>query len=92
MRNFLVERNVPDVGKLTRDELRAAATNSNQALASLAPDVQWQQSYVTDDHFFCVYVATNEGSVRQQAERAGIPADQIVEIRQVIDPATAAAA
>lgn len=92
MRKYLVERKVPDVGKLTGEELRAAAAKSNQVLAELAPEVQWQHSYVADDHFFCVYLAANEDLVRRHAERAGFPAERVIEIHRVIDPTTAAAA
>jgi hypothetical protein len=91
MRKYLVERRVPNVGKMDRDQLRAAAAKSNQVLADLAPDVQWQQSFVADDHFFCIYFATDESMVRKHAELAGFPADRVIEIRRTIDPATAAA-
>ena len=88
MRKFLVERHVPNVGQMERDQLRAAAAKSNQVLAELAPKVQWQQSFVADDHFFCIYFATDPDMVRKHAELAGFAADRIIEIRRTIDPAT----
>jgi hypothetical protein len=89
MRRFVIEREIPDAGKIVGDELCAAAAKSNQALASLAPHVQWVQSYVADDRIFCVYLADAEKDVRKHAELSGFPADRIVEIRRVIDPMTA---
>jgi len=89
MRKFVIEREIPKVGTLEREQLKAAAAKSNQALAQLAPRVQWQQSYVAADRTFCVYLAEDERAVREHAEISGFPATRIVEISKVIDPSTA---
>ena len=89
MRKFVIEREIPKVGTLERDQLRAAAAKSNEALAKLAPRVQWQQSYVAADRTFCVYLAEDERLIREHAEISGFPATRIVEISKVIDPSTA---
>jgi hypothetical protein len=91
MRKFMIERHIPAVRGIDRQGLRQAATKSNDALAELAPQVQWQQSYVTDEGTFCVYLAKDEDAIRRHAELSGFPANRIVEIRSVIDPATASA-
>jgi hypothetical protein len=90
MRKFMIERDIPAVGTLEREQLRQAAAKSNAALAQLAPKVQWQQSYVAGDRTFCVYLAEDESAVRKHAEISGFPANRIVEIKRVIDPSTAA--
>lgn len=90
MRKFIIERDLPAVGSLERDELRAAAAKSNEALSQLAPDVQWIESYVADDKTFCVYLATDEDMIRRHSEISGFPANRITEIRRSIDPTTAA--
>ena len=89
MRKFMIEREIDGVGKLDSCALAQAAGKSNDALAALAPRVQWQQSYVTADRTFCVYLAENEDVIREHAKRSGFPANRIVEITGVIDPATA---
>lgn len=89
MRKFIIEREIPEVGTLEREQLRAAAAKSNEALAKLAPRVQWQQSYVAADRTFCVYIAEDEGAVREHANLSGFPANRIIEISKVIDPSTA---
>ena len=91
MRKFVIEREIPAVGTLEREQLRQAAAKSNAALAQLAPNVQWQQSYVAGDRTFCVYLAKDEAAVRKHAEVSGFPANRIVEIKRVIDPSTAQA-
>jgi hypothetical protein len=91
MRKFVIEREIPEVGSLEREQLKAAAAKSNEALAKLAPRVQWQQSYVAADRTFCVYLAEDESVVREHAKLSGFPASRIVEISKVIDPATARA-
>lgn len=65
------------------------AHKSNDALAKLSPRVQWQQSYVTDDKTFCIYLAEDEAAVREHARLSGFPANIITEVKAVIDPATA---
>lgn len=92
MRRFVIEREIPDAGKIVGADLCAAATKSNEVLASLAPHVQWVQSYVADDRLFCIYLADEEKDVRKHAELSGFPANRIVEVRRVIDPMTANAA
>jgi len=89
VRRFIIERDLPAVGSFEREELRAAAAKSNEALSQLAPDVQWIESYVADDKTFCVYLATDEAMIRKHAELSGFPANRITEIRRSIDPTTA---
>jgi len=88
LRKFIIERDIPAVGSLERDQLRAAAAKSNEALAELAPDIQWQESYVAADKTFCVYLAKDEAAIRKHAEISGFPATRITEIRKMIDPTT----
>lgn len=89
MPKYLIDRTIPNVGSLTPAALQAAAQNSCNVLGALGPDVQWVQSYVTDDRITCVYIATNAELVREHARRAGLPADRVLEIHAVIDPTTA---
>ncbi|HEY2388086.1 MAG TPA: DUF4242 domain-containing protein [Candidatus Binatia bacterium] len=91
MRKFMIEREINGVGALDSCALAQAAGQSNAALATLAPKAQWQQSYVTADRTFCVYLAENEEVIREHAKRSGFPANRIIEITGVIDPSTAAA-
>jgi hypothetical protein len=89
MRKFLIERDIPGVGRLDACDIAAAARRSNVALASLAPAIQWQHSYVAGDKTFCVYLAEDEAVIRAHADRSGFPATRITEITRVIDPTTA---
>lgn len=89
MRRYIIERDLPEVGKADAAQLRGAAGKSNEALAQLAPKVQWVHSYVADNKTFCVYLAENEDVIRRHAELSGFPATRITEIKGVIDPTTA---
>ena len=89
MKKFVIEREIPKVGTLQPEQLREAAARSNQALDQLAPDVQWQESYVTADKTFCIYLAKDESAIRRHAELSGFPATKITEIARIIDPTTA---
>jgi hypothetical protein len=90
LRRFIIERDIPQIGSADRDALRAAAKKSNGVLAELAPDIQWEHSYVAGDKTFCVYLAKNEAVIRKHAEISGFPATKITEVRKMIDPTTEA--
>ena len=89
MPKYLIERNIPGAGKLSAAELQAISQKSCSVLSTMAPKVQWQQSYVTDDKVYCVYIADNEQLVREHAERGGFPVDQVSTVKATIDPTTA---
>jgi uncharacterized protein DUF4242 len=91
MKRFVIEREIPGVGKMNREQLKGAAATSNSALAKLPGKVQWVQSYVVDDKTFCIYLADDVATVREHAELSGFPANKITEVRTIIDPMTALA-
>lgn len=89
MRRFVIEREIPEIGTFEREQLKAAAAKSNEALAKLAPDIQWVESFVANDRTFCIYLAKDESLIHKHAELSGFPANRIVEIGKMIDPTTA---
>ena len=91
MPRFVIERNLPGAGKLPAGELQAISQKSCGVLQSMGPSIQWVQSFVTDDKIYCVYVAPDERTVRQHAQKGGFPADSVARVRAVIDPTTAEA-
>ena len=91
MEKFVIEREIPNAGGLTAEELQAIAQRSCNVLNELGTPIQWVQSYVTDDKIYCVYLAENETLIREHAQRGGFPANRISRVRTIIDPATAAA-
>ena len=88
LRKYIIERDIPKVGTLEREQLAGAAAKSNGALRQIGPDIQWLESYVADNKTFCVYLAQNEDVIRKHAEISGFPATKITEVRKMIDPTT----
>jgi len=88
MKKYVIERDIPQVGTLDRDQLREAAAKSNKVLHELGPDIQWVESYVAADKIFCVYLAKGEEIIKRHAELSGFPATKITEVRKTIDPTT----
>ena len=86
LRKFIIERDIPKVGTLEREELRQAAAKSNEVLNQLGPDIQWVESFVAADKTFCVYLAKDEAVIRKHAEVSGFPATKITEVSKMIDP------
>jgi len=86
MKKYVIERDIPGAGRLSTAELNAASKKSREALASMGTNVQWVQSYVTDDKLYCVYLAHNEDEIRNHAKAAGVPATRISRVKTIIDP------
>jgi hypothetical protein len=89
MKKFLIEREIPNIGTLNSQQVRDAAGKSNDVLAQLGPDIQWQESYIAADKMFCVYLAEDEEVIQKHAKLSGFPATRVTEITGVIDPTTA---
>ncbi|HEY0319733.1 MAG TPA: DUF4242 domain-containing protein [Pyrinomonadaceae bacterium] len=89
MPKYVIERDMAGVGKLSAEELQGASQKSCSVLKNLGPQIQWVQSYVTDDKLYCVYIAPNEEMIREHASQGGFPANRISEVKSVIDPTTA---
>jgi hypothetical protein len=89
MPKFVIEREIPGAGKLSAEQLQGISQKSCGVLRELGSRVQWIHSYVTDDKVYCIYIAPDEGAVRQHAALGGFPANSVAEVRSVIDPTTA---
>ena len=89
MPKFVIEREIPGAGSMSASDLQGASQKSCSVLRTLGTDIQWVQSYVTDDKVYCVYIAPDEEAVRKHAEMGGFPANSVAAVRSVIDPTTA---
>jgi hypothetical protein len=58
---------------LSPQDLKGVAQKSCGVLRAMGPQIQWIESYVTDDKIYCVYVAPNgrRGRVPGQPHLAG---------------------
>ena len=92
MPRYVIEREMPGAGALSQDQLTAASQTSCGVLKALGPQIQWVESYVTDDKIYCVYIAPDEATVREHAEQGGFPANRVSEVKTMIDPTTAESA
>jgi hypothetical protein len=91
MPKYIIERNIPNAGHLSASELQSISQKSCDVLTEMGPQIQWLESYVTDDKIYCIYIAPNEATVKEHAEKGGFPANSISQIRTSIDPTTAEA-
>ena len=88
MPQFVIEREIPGAGSLSEDQIREISLQSLQTLKEMGPQIQWLNSYVTEDKVYCVYLAPDEQTIREHARRSGIPADRISAVRRLIDPSS----
>jgi len=88
MPRYVIERNIPGAGRLPQSELQAISQKSCGVLRELGPQIQWVESFVTDDRVYCIYIAPHAEAIRQHARLGGFPADRISEVKTIIDPTT----
>ena len=91
MPKFVIEREIPGAGQLSPEQLQGVSQTSCGVLRELGPQIQWVQSYVTDDKIYCVYIAPDEEMVRKHAQMGGFPANRVSEVKRMIDPTSAEA-
>ena len=91
MPKYVIERDIPQAGNLTQQQIQALSQKSCSVLENLGSQIQWVHSYVTDDKIYCVYIAPNEEMVKEHAKQGGFPANRISEVKSMIDPTSAEA-
>ena len=89
MPKYLIERQIPNAGKLSAEQLKGISQTSCGVLSKMGPQIQWVQSYVTEDAIYCVYIAPNKEMVLEHAKQGGFPANVVTEVSTIIDPTTA---
>ena len=89
MKTYLIQREIPDAGKFTAEQLKGISQKSCSVLTEMGPDIQWLQSYVTGNKIYCIYKAKNAELIKEHAKKGGFPANTIVEVGTIISPATA---
>lgn len=89
MPKYVIEREIPGAGDLTSEQLKGISQTSCGVLSKMGPQIQWIESYVTDNKIYCVYIAPNEEMVREHASQGGFPANSVSEVKTIINPVTA---
>lgn len=86
MPKFVIEREMPDLAKLTDEDIRKASLKSLEALKDLGPDIRWINSFITDNKIYCIYYAPDEAMIREHGRKAGLPVDRVGAVRRLLDP------
>ena len=89
MPKYVIEREIPGAGNIGAEDMQAISQKSSSVLKEMGPQIQWVQSYVTEDKIYCVYIAPNKEMVLEHAEKGGFPANSVSEVKRMIDPTTA---
>ena len=91
MPKYVIERELPGAGKLSQQEIQGISRKSCEVLSNLGPQIQWVESYVTDDKIYCIYISPNKALIEKHAKEGGFPANTISEVKRIIDPTSAEA-
>jgi hypothetical protein len=86
MPRYIIERDIPGAGNMSRDDLQGASAKSCSTISCMAPGLTWLHSYVTDDRIYCVYDAPSKDAIREHAEKSGFPANRISDVKSMIHP------
>lgn len=89
MPKYIIERNLPGAGDLGDEQIQGISQKSCDVLSNLGSQIQWVESFVTDDTIYCVYIAPNKAMIEKHAKEGGFPADKISKVRRMIDPTSA---
>ncbi|MCF6129550.1 DUF4242 domain-containing protein [Flavobacterium sp. AS60] len=89
MPKYVIEREIPGAGNLTQEQLKGISQTSCGVLSKLGSEIQWVESFVTGDKIYCVYIAPNEELIKEHAKQGGFPANNIAEVKNIINPVTA---
>ena len=89
MPRYVIERELPGAGNLSQQDLVAISQKSCGVLDELGPQIQWVESFVTENKIYCIYQAPDKSIIMQHADMGGFPANRIEEIGTVISPVTA---
>ena len=85
---FVIERKIEDPSSFTDANIREASLKSLEVLRQLGSEIQWIQSFVTDDKIYCIYYAPDEGMIREHGKRSNLRVDRVAAVRRLVDPST----
>lgn len=88
MPKYVIEREIPEAGKLTTEQLKVISQTSCKVLQNMGPQIQWVQSYIAEDKIYCVYIAPNKEMLYEHAKQGGFPANSVSAVSVIIDPTT----
>lgn len=89
MPKYMIEREISGVGDMSPEERQGGARISNEAIDKLDEQLKWVHSYLTQNKFYCVYIAPSADVILKHAELSGFPADRVEEVKGLLDPTTA---
>ena len=88
MPQFVIERMIEDPSNFTESDIRAASLTSLEVLRQLGSEIQWVQSFVTDNKVYCIYYAPDEAMIREHGNRSNLRVDRVEAVRRLVDPST----
>jgi hypothetical protein len=89
MPKYVIERELPGAGNLSGEQIQGISQKSCEVLDRLGPQIQWVESFVTDDKIYCIYISPNKEMIEKHAAEGGFPANKISEVKRIIDPTSA---
>ena len=89
MPQFVIEKSMPGLGKLSPFQQDLSVRRSCSTLHGVAAGVEWIHSYLTEDKCYCVFRAPSEQVLRDLIDQWDLPPPlSISEVHQIAGPDT----
>lgn len=87
MPEFVIEKEILGLGRMSPFEQDQTVRRSCSALHGVSPEVEWVQSYLTEDKCYCVFRAPSEQALRDLIDQWELPQPiSICEVHQIVGP------
>ncbi|MBT4709768.1 MAG: DUF4242 domain-containing protein [Flavobacteriaceae bacterium] len=87
MNKYLIKREIPSASQIPREKLDEIGQGSESVLIAMRNEgkkIEQEVSYVAGNNVFCVYNADSEETIKEHATRAGVPANEITLVPNVL--------
>ena len=88
MKKFLIKREIDGASQIPSDKLEEIGQGSESVLVEMrneGKNIEQEQSYVAGNNVFCIYNADSEDVIKEHADRAGVPANEITQVSSVLE-------
>lgn len=87
MNKYLIKREIPNASDIPSEKLKDIGKSSESVLIEMRSEgkqIEQEVSYVAGNNVFCVYNADSEDIIKEHANRAGVPANEITLVPNVL--------
>lgn len=88
MNKYLIKREIPNASSIPTDKLDSTGKHSESILIEMRNEgksIEQEHSYIAGDCVYCVYNTDSVDLLKEHAQRAGMPANEITLISNELE-------